>query len=820
MLRRIARRGIPALAALLGLLAAFITPPAHAAATYDITQVGKVTSAGLTRDGARINGTDFDGSSVTDGIEATEATGYKLAIHGEIPETSRLTAGDHVTIPISVVGRFISFGCTWGSSLMVKGVQVGRVSANGDKTAAIITLTDGVKGFTDLSFNLMGQCYVSEAKARPNVFSTTAVLKVSDLSRTLACQRKTLDADWWNGPLMALDGRPGVVTSHASVRLGGVFNRWLDGAPVADGDIGYTYTIVPLDVGIKRVDYLTSARFIIGMATEDGKHASTTPIESPSDSRQFTFVAATDKAFTDPTTALGVGEATYRRNADGTWSFAVNLGPFLNNRWATYPTEYTPDDSATADLVSKARNAGTMAQCTLSRFVIHPESTVGEYRFRVDETLYGPYVDHMKESQTTSTTVLDNSASGTRTYSVTYEDTASGGTDTVRYTEGSTAILKTPARHDGLTFTGWNTKPDGTGDAYRPGDTLTVTGDTTLYAQWEANTYKTEFRDWQGRTITSGTAKYGTTPTVPALADTTWLADPDMNFDNVDGWHKNRAWNGSFEFTKDGLISRTRDLYGPIKKSFDGTVHIEFQGDASKAKSAVGAGYNLLYDPSSTNYAEWNVCGKGQASCRYDGYSSNAGMTKYDIQSWLQIDSYDNEGYGELLAKHMQLTQVDPATHNGIARDGYVFTGWDKDPSKPVEGDTVYTAQYRPAVYKIRFDANGGTGTMADESHTYDRKQALTASAFTREGYHFTGWNTRRDGKGKAFTDKQTVTNLLAHDGAVGVLYAQWKRVLETTLPDTGGHANHGPLIAGGGIIAAALALAVVAHRRAGRHAA
>lgn len=484
MLKRIARRSIPALAALLGLLAAFITPPAHAAATYDITQVGKVTSAGLTRDGARINGTDFDGSSVTDGIEATEAMGYKLAIHGEIPETSRLTAGDHVTIPISIAGRFEGFRCSWGSSLIVKGVQVGRVSANANQTVAI-TLTDGVKGLTDLSFNLMGQCYVSEAKTRPNVFSTTAVLKVSDLSRTLACQRKTLGADWANGPLMALDGRPGLVMGHASVRLGGVFNRWLDGASVADGDIGYTYTIVPLDVGIKRVDYLTSSRFIIGMATEDGKHASTSLIEDPSDSRRFTFVAATDKAFTDPTTALGVGEATYRRNADGTWSFAVNLGPFLNNRWATYPNGYTPDDSATVDLVSKARNAGTMAQCTLSWFTIHPESTVGEYRFRVDETLYGPYVDHMKVSRTTSTTVLDNSASGTRTYSVTYEDTASGATDTVRYTEGSTAILKTPARHDGLTFTGWNTKSDGTGDAYRPGDALTVTGDTILYAQWK-----------------------------------------------------------------------------------------------------------------------------------------------------------------------------------------------------------------------------------------------------------------------------------------------------------------------------------------------
>ena len=42
MLRRIARRGIPVLAALLGLLAAFVAPAAMATATYDVTQVGDV----------------------------------------------------------------------------------------------------------------------------------------------------------------------------------------------------------------------------------------------------------------------------------------------------------------------------------------------------------------------------------------------------------------------------------------------------------------------------------------------------------------------------------------------------------------------------------------------------------------------------------------------------------------------------------------------------------------------------------------------------------------------------------------------------------
>ena len=118
---------------------------------------------------------------------------------------------------------------------------------------------------------------------------------------------------------------------------------------------------------------------------------------------------------------------------------------------------------------------------------------------------------------------------------------------------------------------------------------------------------------------------------------------------------------------------------------------------------------------------------------------------------------------------------MDPVTHNGIARDGYVFIGWDKDVTKPITGDTVYTARYRPAVYRIRFDGNGSTsGAMADQSFTYGTPQALTAATFQRDGYSLTGWNTRPDGTGKSFADKQTVADLLTHENAVGILYAQW----------------------------------------------
>ncbi|MFF2890836.1 InlB B-repeat-containing protein, partial [Paenibacillus sp. NPDC057967] len=59
----------------------------------------------------------------------------------------------------------------------------------------------------------------------------------------------------------------------------------------------------------------------------------------------------------------------------------------------------------------------------------------------------------------------------------------------------------------GNTFTGWNTKADGTGTAYAAGSTITIgTSNVTLYAIWtllpEAKYYVT----YQGNGITSGVA--------------------------------------------------------------------------------------------------------------------------------------------------------------------------------------------------------------------------------------------------------------------------------------------------------------------------
>lgn len=760
-----------------GLLLA-LAPSASAAATYDITQVGDADWVGVT---------DANGNDATKTPLASNGVNVRVTFGVHIDDMSRLAEGDTVTV---------SFGAASGSHYgpwgLLDSSNLPRVLRNRDgvdmftltaPNAYTLTMTrtgDAAVGSFDGSVTVATQLWMSNGSA------TSSTWTVGDgHSITFACHKFENSVCGGNTPLTPkakVDN--GLLLLSADAVNCGTMRRiaqgqGTDGAS-PDSLVGW-YRITAESGAISKLalrGYNVRVMFAVDENTPgwwDGNSAG----------YDLTRISGVDVSTFDKAKAdLPAGRIAIERQSDGSWVYAFNLGsrlPGLKNSLQVARA----GDEATLKLIDKTGRIWQYAQ-QISYLHFADESIPNRVKVETQST------ESAYRTTTLTTKPLDP-AIGAGQSAIRYDSNGGDG-DAFRKagdpgTQATTPEAATFLRK-GYAFAGWNTKADGTGVAYKAGADVSypAEGQTlTLYAQWEANIYKTEFRDWRGRTITSGTARYGTTPTVPALSDTTWLADPDMNFDNVDGWHKTDRYGGSFEFTKDGLITRTRDLYGPSKKPFDGMVHIELQGDASKANGQIGVGWHEIGNGKA--YMEWNRCEKGQADCVYDGYSTPS--KDNNIETWLQIDSGDDKGYGELLAKHMQLTQVDPATHNGVARDGYVFTGWNKDVTKPVEGDTVYTARYRPAVYKVRFDANGGTGTMADQSHTYDRKQALTANTFAREGYRFTGWNTRGDGKGKAFTDKQTVTNLLAHDGAVGVLYAQWERIPETALPWSGGTMTH-----------------------------
>ncbi len=69
----------------------------------------------------------------------------------------------------------------------------------------------------------------------------------------------------------------------------------------------------------------------------------------------------------------------------------------------------------------------------------------------------------------------------------------------------------------GYDFLRWNTASDGTGTAYFPGNTFTVTGDVTLYATWSLASMTITFNANGGTgTMASGTTWYNTNYTTPA----------------------------------------------------------------------------------------------------------------------------------------------------------------------------------------------------------------------------------------------------------------------------------------------------------------
>ncbi len=100
----------------------------------------------------------------------------------------------------------------------------------------------------------------------------------------------------------------------------------------------------------------------------------------------------------------------------------------------------------------------------------------------------------------------------------------------------------------------------------------------------------------------------------------------------------------------------------------------------------------------------------------------------------------------------------------------------------------------------IRYEPNGGQGdaylTVGDPDTTV---AAASAGTFTGTGLTFVGWNTERDGSGRTVMPDDMIA--YPKEGSILTLYAQWKRIPETVLPDTGGHAGASArILAGGGL--------------------
>lgn len=81
----------------------------------------------------------------------------------------------------------------------------------------------------------------------------------------------------------------------------------------------------------------------------------------------------------------------------------------------------------------------------------------------------------------------------------------------------------------------------------------------------------------------------------------------------------------------------------------------------------------------------------------------------------------------------------------------------------------------QPTTYEVVFDANGGVGSMPNQTINVNAPTALSTNTLTRDGYTFKGWSTTPDGAVQ-YQDAEQVTDL-APAGGTTTLYAIWEKV-------------------------------------------
>ena len=182
-------------------------------------------------------------------------------------------------------------------------------------------------------------------------------------------------------------------------------------------------------------------------------------------------------------------------------------------------------------------------------------------------------------------------------------------------------------------------------------------------------------------------------------------------------------------------------------------------------------------------------------------YSFTMATAGHTIDVEWEANSYNiaydkNGGTGSMPNQSMTYGIEKNLSKNAFTRPGYTFTGWkmnDKDNGTSyhdedivknltdVDGGTVTMyAQWIKNGYIIKYDRNGGTGSMPDQTMQYDISAKLTKNAFTREGYSFTGWRLGDASSGTEYTDEQSVTNLTESDNGSVTMYAQWSPISYT----------------------------------------
>ena len=374
-------------------------------------------------------------------------------------------------------------------------------------------------------------------------------------------------------------------------------------------------------------------------------------------------------------------------------------------------------------------------------------------------------------------------------------------------------------QREGYQFVEWNTKADGSGTPYQPGEELTIEGDTDLYAIFvKGKVLKADFY--------SGSAGQKQTRSVELVegAESGSIAVPEL--EEMEGWsalgwsEDAAAYDELIEPGEEISLTEDKEYYGVYEKKVALTYQAQHADIAPE--DDVAKCHAIVHEEVATTPARFEVA---PAAVRY-GYAFAGWNAEEDLtgRTYRQGEILETEEDATLYAifkrplhayfhsgsagqVEEQVVEIPEDATSGTVRTlelkdsqdmaagNWQPVGWDLQEDgyggeiKAGEeviltDDTDYYGIYKKEV-TLSYDANGGESCPRGETKeccanvheevSYDEPTFKIAAELEREGYTFTGWNTEKDGTGEPFEAGKDYE--LTGDTR---LYAQWEAATVT----------------------------------------
>ncbi|MBQ9144846.1 MAG: leucine-rich repeat protein [Clostridia bacterium] len=397
----------------------------------------------------------------------------------------------------------------------------------------------------------------------------------------------------------------------------------------------------------------------------------------------------------------------------------------------------------------------------------------------------------------------DDGGEGTpATFTVRYD--ANGGSGFMSNsvcTEGDSLLVKNCTfSKAGMVFQSWNTKADGSGEAYQPADQLTPTANMTLYAIWGSGSADpdiwTVHYDANGGsgTMKDSTCDKGDSITVKRC---TFTADSDFVEWNTKADGSGESYQPADELTPGGNMTLYAIWESPVVDPDIWTVRYDANGGSGTMKdSTCDKGDSITVRrctfTADSDFVEWNTKadGSGESYQPADELTPDGNMTLYAIWESPVVEPdiwtirYNaNGGTGSMQENEYEDgTQIHIAA-NGFSYTGKVFVSWNTaadgsgvtyNPGQLLvvtENLDLYAIWADEAVtlYTVTYHANGGSGSMPSTSYPQGTLINVLENAFTHT-LNFLEWNTAADGTGTSYAPAQQVALEADLD-----LYAIWE---------------------------------------------